>query len=340
MRWSGDELARAEAAVWISPWVEPGFAVHDVVPSWNAVTPAQTAVDVALQGRDAAGETPWYALGRWGSPESGAASTSHPGQDDGRCNVDVDTLVAPAGLDAFRVRVAGTGAGVSLSLVAAVACGIRGDGRPPVEMALRGSAVELDVPAFSQFRHRGHLPEYGGGGASWCSAASTAMLLAFWRTGPAAVETAWVGASHPDACVDHAARWTYDSAYGGCGNWPFNTAYAAGFGLEAFVTRLRSLHEAEAFLAAGIPLALSLSAGPGELDGFLAAGSAGHLVVFVGVTGGGDPIVNDPAAETNADVRRVYDRSQLERAWLRGSGGIVYVVRPPGVSLPPAGGSW
>jgi hypothetical protein len=188
--------------------------------------------------------------------------------------------------------------------------------------------------------HRGHLPELDGGGASWCSAASTAMLLAFWGRGPGPEETSWVGEPYPDACVDHAARWTFDTAYGGCGNWPFNTAYAAGFGLEAFVTRLRSVAEAELFLGEGIPLALSITAGPGELDGFLAAGTAGHLLVLTGVTAAGDPVVNDPAAETNAEVRRVYDRAQLERAWLGGSGGIAYVVRPPGVSLPAGGGAW
>jgi hypothetical protein len=48
----------------------------------------------------------------------------------------------------------------------------------------------------------------------------------------------------------------------------------------------------------------------------------------------GDPIVNDPAAPSNGDVRRVYDRCQFERAWIGGSGGIVYVVRPSEVPLP------
>ena len=123
-------------------------------------------------------------------------------------------------------------------------------------------------------------------------------------------------------------------------HWAFNTAYAATFGLEAFVTRLGSLREAEAFLAAGIPLAASIAAAAGELDGFLAAGTAGHLVVLAGVTADGHPLVDDPAAHTNEEVRRIYDRAQLERAWLGGSGGIVYVVRPPGVSLPPGGRGW
>ena len=83
--------------------------------------------------------------------------------------------------------------------------------------------------------------------------------------------------------------------------------------------------------AAGIPLVASIAVGPGELDGFLLPqGTDGHLVVVRGFTPEGDPIVNDPAAESNAAVRRVYDRAQFERAWLGGSGGVVYVIQRAG----------
>jgi len=248
--------------------------------------------------------------------------------------VDADTLVAAGHFDAYRLRIDLRGPGTSLSLVAAVASGNREPGLAVSSEPLLPDGIELAVPSYSQRIHAGHLPELDGGGASWCSAASTAMLVTFWGRGPTDVELAWVGEGHMDACVDHAARGTYDSAYGGCGNWPFNTAYAATFGLEAFVTRLHSLREAESYLSTGIPLAASIAAGPGELDGFLAEGSAGHLVVIRGLTPRGDPIVNDPAAPSNGDVRRVYDRGQFDRAWIGGGGGIVYVVRPPEVPLP------
>lgn len=318
---------------WTSPWIEPGFRVAEVVPSWNAATPPGSWIDVYVQGRDEAAETRWYELGRWCSDLAGGRR-SVPGQSDARARVDVDTFVATGAFDAVRLRVGLGGEGASVSLVAAVVSA----GRPAHHLGasepLLQAGVELAVPSYSQRIHAGHFPELDGGGASWCSAASTAMLLSFWGRGPTEAELAWVGEGHVDVCVDHAARGTFDSAYRGCGNWPFNTAYAATFGLEAFVTRLRSFREAEAYLVAGIPLAASIAPGPGELDGFPADGSAGHLVVIRGVTPGGDPIVNDPAAPANDDVRRVYDRAQLERAWLGGSGGIVYVVRPPEVPLP------
>ena len=203
------------------------------------------------------------------------------------------------------------------------------------------AGVELDVPPYAQSIHEGEYPQYGGGGAAWCSPTSTAMVIEYWGSGPSAADLAWVDPALADPCVDHAARFTFDAAYDGTGNWPFNTAYAAHFGLDAFVTRLRSLQEAELFLAAGIPLVASIVAGPGELDGFqLPQGTAGHLVVIVGFTAEGDPVVNDPAAPSNDAVRRSYDRAQFERVWLDGSGGAVYVITPPGTALPPSPGNW
>src|SRR6202171_135152 len=161
------------------------------------------------------------------------------------------------------------------------------------------------------------------------------MVVEYWGKGPTADDLAWVDPSYADPSVDFAARATYDPAYRGTGNWPFNTAYAARFGLDAFVTQLRSLAEAERFVRAGIPLVASIAAHPGELDGFLfAGGTNGHLVVIVGFDASGNPIVNDPAARTNASVRRVYARTQFERVWLRGSAGTVYVIHPQDAPLP------
>jgi hypothetical protein len=145
---------------------------------------------------------------------------------------------------------------------------------------------------------------------------------------------AWVPSGHTDPWVDAAARSTYDAAYRGTGNWPFNTAYAAPLAGRAFVTRLRSLREAERFIAAGIPLVASISFGSGELSGAPISASNGHLVVIAGFTDSGDVVVNDPAAPTRAGVRRTYDRGQFENAWLPRSGGLVYVIRDDAHPLP------
>lgn len=347
--WRGDEIALV-ARAWTSPVVTPGFAFTALVPSWNARTPPGSWLEVLVRVTSESGErSGWFVLARWCSQtpgEGGAiARTTVQGQRTGLTHVDDDTLRAAPGrsLLSWQLRVVVHEApdtprppadGLSISLVGAVAWLVLDEVGDP-SPATDGTPVELAVPALSQTVHRGHYPEWDAGGEAWCSPTSTAMVLRYWGVGPGAAETAWVEPP-ADPEVDHAARGVYDQAYGGCGNWPFNTAYAGQFGLEAFVTVLRSLSEAQAFVAVGIPLVLSVSFTRDELDG---AGydTKGHLLVLVGFTADGDVIVNDPASHLlpdNAQVRVVYDRAQFERVWLRGTGGMAYVIRPPDHALP------
>jgi hypothetical protein len=102
--------------------------------------------------------------------------------------------------------------------------------------------------------------------------------------------------------------------------------------MNGFVTRLRSLAEAERFIAAEIPLVASIN---GSLPGFLFKKTNGHLLVIRGFTPTGDVVTNDPAVFANADARKVYARDDFEDVWLGGSAGIVYVIYPTGVRLPP-----
>ena len=343
----GITLGPAERGTWTGPWVDPGFAFDRLVASWNADTPPGTLLTVEVQCRTGDGsETGWYVLGLWTLDDGAFGRASRDGQADEHGEVAVDTLVARQPLASYRLRLllnGAEGAAPSVRMVGAIASAgtqTLSAGRQPSEPGL-ARAVELPVPPYSQAIHRGEYPQYDGGGASWCSPASTSMVVAFWGEGPTPADMGWVDPSLADPCVDHAARFTFDHAFGGAGNWPFNTAYAASFGLDAFVTRLRSLREAELFVEAGVPLVASIAARPGQLDGFpLPEGTRGHLVVIAGFTEAGDPIVNDPAAPSNETVRRVYDRAQFEQAWLGGSGGVVYVISRPGVALPPSPGNW
>jgi len=45
-------------------------------------------------------------------------------------------------------------------------------------------------------------------------------------------------------------------------------------------------------------------------------------------------VVNDPAARSDPEVRKVYRRGDFEKVWLGGSAGVVYVIHPVGVPLP------
>ncbi|RLP98284.1 peptidase C39 family protein [Micromonospora sp. BL1] len=192
----------------------------------------------------------------------------------------------------------------------------------------------LDVPRYAQRLHAAGENRWGGGGDSWCSPTCVSMVLDFWGAGPTPDRYAWVAPPGPRPQVVHAARHCYDHAFGGPGNWPFNTAYAATHGVDAFVTRLRSLAEAERFVAAGIPLIVSAAFTAGQVPG-LDYDTRGHLMVLAGFTADGDPVLNDPYAPDDERVRRTVPRGPFESAWQAGSGGIAYVLRPESTPLPP-----
>ncbi|MEV5764144.1 peptidase C39 family protein [Micromonospora sp. NPDC052213] len=325
---------------------------------------------------DDAPATGWYVLADWAADDETFRRTSVPGQRDADARVDTDTLlVTGATVTGWQARVTllrpadgETGGTPVLRTVGAVASAPRAeaaatrpaaggppsvaapsgaDARPagvaPAPAAAPGAArttpaawgTVLDVPRYSQRLHAGAHPQWGGGGDSWCSPTCTSMVLAFWDAAPAPDRYAWVTPAGPRPVVVHAARHCYDHAYAGAGNWPFNTAYAGLHGVDAFVTRLRSLAEAEAFVAAGIPLIVSAAFTAGQVPG-LDYDTAGHLLVLVGFTDTGAPVLNDPYAPDDDGVRRTVDRDRFEAAWQAGSGGVAYVLRPPGVPLPPA----
>ncbi|MDO9455133.1 C39 family peptidase [Nocardioides sp.] len=335
-----------ETAKWESGWVSPGFAFTQLVPSWSAVTPADSFVEVRVRGRNAAGTlSSWDLMGRWALWDTYTKRTTDSGQADDLASVDVDTWKAAAGLTSWQVRVvlgrrAGTTVRPSFDTVGAVASSLPTTA-PATSAPGVARGVVLDVPRYSQMVHRGHFPQWGNGGEAWCSPTSTSMVLGYYEKLPRAASYNWVPSGHTDPWVDYAARMTYDHDYDGTGNWPFNTAYAAPLAGKAFVTRLRDLREAERFIKAGIPLVASVTFGSGELDGAPISSTAGHLLVIAGFTDDGDVVVNDPAASTRAGVRRTYDRGQFERAWLPRSGGLVYVIRDAAHPLPKRSpGNW
>src|SRR5436305_4946082 len=160
------------------------------------------------------------------------------------------------------------------------------------------------------------------------------MVVAYWGRGPSRSDYGYVLRDYPgiaDPWIDYAARYTFDYHYQGAGNWPFNMAYAAHFGLASEVTQLRSLSEAEQFIKAGIPLVASIAFRPNKLDGFLFRSTAGHLLTIVGFTADGDVISNDPASTSDATVQHIYGRAEFEKNWLASTGGVVYIIHPDSV---------
>jgi len=348
----GDGSAKSyDRTSWTSPTVQPGFGLTELIASWNATTPPGTWVEVAMAGTtDLGTTTKWYVLGRWTGGDDTAAGdihrTSVPSQGDTNGSVAVDTFVAGTGrsLNSWQLKVTlyrltGSTQTPVVRSVGAMASHLPAAKKVAASPLGLAENQVLDVPTYSQETHIGHYPQWDGGGEAWCSATSTAMVLDYYGAGPTAAETAWVDPADADPQVDHSARSVFDYAYDGAGNWPFNTAYAGTRGVDAFVTRLRSLTEAEQFIDAGIPLIASLSFKKGDLPG-AGYGTNGHLMVIVGFDAAGNVVVNDPASHliaSNDQVRTTYDRQAFENAWVPHSGGLVYVIHPSTTPLPPAG---
>lgn len=321
-RWPSPSLVDgvAQTGVW-----ELGFAADELVCSWNLTAPAGERARIEVRARSAAGVWSGWFIAAWWGDDPAVVSTSVPGQGDDVARMDVDTVVAADGVlfDAVELRVS---AATSIAHLSIVASRDAHAAAPVSTPTLVGTLVE--APPMAQHAHDDLYPEIGGGGASWCSPTSVAMALARLGAGPSQEECAWVeGAAYPASV--HAARGCLDEAYAGCGNWSFNAAHVGTRGLDGFVTRVADLAAAEPLLAAGLPVVVSTRFTAEELPG-AGYGTAGHLMLLVGIDADGDPILNDPAAGKTAEASRVrvtYPRAAFEAAMAR-AGRVAYVITP------------
>ncbi|WP_329599148.1 peptidase C39 family protein [Streptomyces pseudovenezuelae] len=338
-----------EYATWTAPVHPLAVPSTEVIASWNAHTPAGTWIQIELQGTYSDGTaTPWYVMGRWAAGDGDIKRTSVDDQTDGRSTVWTDTFAIDdpstgLRLAAYRLRLTlyrKPGAKNTPTVWRLGAMGSDVPDRFTVPASTPGLTRELIVPRYSQEIHKGQYPEYDNGGEAWCSPTSSQMIIEYWGGRLTQEQLSWVDPSYADPQVCHAARYTYDYQYAGCGNWPFNAAYAATFkDLQGVVTRLGSLTDLETLIVAGIPAITSQSFLKEELTG-AGYGTSGHLMTVIGFTAEGDVIANDPASPDDAAVRRVYKRREWENIWLRtkrynasgkvvsGTGGVCYLYFP------------
>ncbi len=347
---AGGASATYDSGSWTSPVLQDTFGATEAIASWDVDTPGRTWVEVLVRGVDETGaRTGWFVMGRWCREDPAAGGgifrTSVDDQGTDVATVYTDTLSTKGEhtlrglqLQVNLMRPQGSSLSPVVRQLTLMCTALPDEESVPVSAHGPRVGRVLSVPTYSQEIHRGQYPQWNGGGEAWCSATSSAMVADYWRRGPSRSELSWVTPMQ-DPQVAYAARNTFDYTYDGCGNWPFNAAYLACNGLRGFVTRLRSLREAEQFVAAGIPLITSQSFEKGELTG-AGYGTNGHLMVLRGFDRTGNPVMNDPASHLLGDdgqVRVTYDRAQFENAWLTSSGGTVYVVHPVTMPLPRTG---
>ncbi|MFY0522642.1 C39 family peptidase [Archangium gephyra] len=308
-----------------SPVMNAGFAFREAIASWEAETPTGTWVETQIRAQVGGVWTKWYNLGVWAADYSTVRRHSAGSQSDTHGYVGIDTLVVTnkkAAATAFQLKVrlfSANGTALSRVRAASVALSTSPD---------RTAAVSAGNPA--HWNQVLAVPEcsqmvYPDGGQVWCSPTSSAMVLRYW-----AGDTTSACETHVRAAVSG----VYDWVFRGHGNWPFNTAYSASKGFQSHVTRFSSLAQLEPWISAGVPAILSISWGSGQLTGAPISSTAGHLLVLVGFDASGNPIINDPAASTDAAVQRTYLRSQFEPLWLQASAGTAYLTYPAGWPVP------
>lgn len=318
-RYHGGEYLAATLTGPANQLAEP---FDEAIVSWNAETPPGTWIEARLRALVGDRWTKEYVLGVWSLDPVGALrrqSVADQGDPDGDVDTDTLKLRRPAAGYQVSFTLFSADPTVTPTLRLAAVTVTRRAVQPEPPPAGLAWGIERPVPPRSQLI-------YPGGGAVWCSPTSTKMVLEYWA--------GLIGDERLLVSVPEAAARTYDLVYDGNGNWPFNTAYAGAFGLEAYVARFSSLAELEPWIAAGVPVVASYAWRPGELTDAPIRSASGHLSVIRGFDAAGDVIVNDPAAPSDGAVRRVYRRAEFERVWQRSSNGTVYLIYPPGWPVP------
>ena len=309
----------AGLAGWESPVWSPGFAWTEAVPSWNVAAGSAWTIELRAIGRDQTEE--WFPLGQWCSDTNRAPRTSWTGGTFRGGRVLTDTLRLHQPATGIQVRLT-PGPRTTKADVFQVAVSLLDTRATWVEpepwRAAWGKA--LAVPLHSQ----ADFPE---GINAWCSPTSVTMLLAWWQT-QQALPLAPV-------TVPETARGVYDPGWPGTGNWAFNTAYIGQTpGLRSAVARLAGLADLERWLAAGLPVATSVSYALLKERPEVEPGD-GHLVVVRGFTDTGDVLINDPGVRLSRGQRTV-PRAAFQKAW-QSSRYTAYLVWSATTS-PPTGG--
>jgi len=307
--------ARPGEVVLESPEIAARIHWTELVASWNAETPEAAYLKIEARALYPDRATKYYTMGLWSANTNRFPRESVRNQKDNDGDVATDTLILKRACDRLQIRLTlGGDDNQKPKLKFLGVCLTDGKATPaplPPNRAAWGKT--LPVPERTQMAYPN--------GKVLCSPTTVSMLMSYWAQK--------LNRPELDHDVPDIVRAIYDAKWKGTGNWPFNTAYAGSYsGIRAYVTRMSDLAEVEDWIAAGLPVGLSVCADRLHHRG---PGPNGHLIVCVGFTENGDPIVNDPGSSRN--IRRVYPRQDLIYAWAY-SRNAVYLIYPEDAQPP------
>ncbi len=313
--------AAGERTVKVWEGLRPHHSFTQAIVSWNVNHPANSHTRLEVRAHGHGFDSKWFVMAEWSLHANTAPRESVNGQKDDIGDVSTDTLMLKKPGTSLDIRVTLTNPDSSettqpprLKLLAATFSA--GEAALDVPVVSPAWGKVIDVPQ----RAQGNYPH----GSVLCSATSTSMLLEHWSK--------VLGRPELDQDVPEVQTGVWDTVYKGAGNWPFNAAYFGSMeGMRGYVARFNSIADLEKWIDVGLPVATSVSFD--MLRGKpLSATEQGHLVVLVGFTPDGDPVINDPAFKEG--VRRVYRRADFARAWAY-SHHTVYLFTPENAKVPP-----
>lgn len=308
--------AHVGEVVLTSPIFQASLPWDELLVSWNAETPSGTFLKIEARAFDShAHPTRYYVMGLWSSDPAHYPRQSVANQKDDDGDVLTDTLKLQQLASRVQVRLTLGGDPPNLSKLKFIGLCLTDTRLTPPALAPHRAAWGRQLPVLE--RSQMAYPD----GKVLCSPTTVSMLMNFWSTK--------LNRPALDRDVPEIVSAIYDSQWKGTGNWPFNMAYPGSFpGIRSYVTRMSDISELEDWIASGLPVGLSVcydrlrGKGPGP---------NGHLVVLVGFTPNGDPIINDPG--TSQHVRKVFPRKNLAYAWSY-SHNAAYIMYPENSEIP------
>jgi len=276
----------------ITPVVEVS-KFTEITPSWNSKTSKDNSIELLIKIRIQNEWTPYISYGIWVTDGYNKGIKGYGSFELVRVIEDRIFVKDNKFGDAVQIKVIFRGNNPKLKLIA-----FSTDSGEDEQLEENYLRIIDNVPMISQLAS-GHKDNH-----SICSPTSLTMVLKY----------------HGKTLeLNEVTNGTFDTGSELYGNWPQNVAYAGEQGMKAYTKKCKTINPVKNLIARNIPVVASVvSTDKNALEGAISAFPSGHLMVVVGfqIKDGIEYIVvNDPAANSDAEVRKYYKLDQWINVW-------------------------